>query len=179
MAGRLCRVSGNRLRRCVTGTVSTKEGRAEGVGGGLEGWKKVRGRGERERKGFGVGGVKKSVREESRGWEEEINEEQRCRVDACEGLVERDRGRGIERRGKRTGPTGACEETSQALIGNLVDCQLQTNRKSGASETRSRTIPAGKARPPTAANLGIFRQCASCMPINAPPGQSIIPHSTR
>ena len=56
----------------------------------------------------------------------------------CEGAIEKvrekERARERERERdcgskKRSGPTGVCKETSQALIGNLVDCQLQTNRK--------------------------------------------------
>lgn len=112
----------------------------------------------------GWGGRKKIAarRNDHAAENEGINEEQRCRVAVCEGVGNRE-GEAEERSEKRTGPTGVCKETSQALIGNLVDCQLQTNRKSGASQTRSCTSPVGKAKPRhrTPANLGIFRQCGT------------------
>ena len=76
---------------------------------------------------------------------EGIKEEQRCRVAVCEGAIERGRGRKRERERacgskKRSGPTGVCKETSQALIGNLVDCQLQTNRKKRSEEERDESV---------------------------------------
>lgn len=53
----------------------------------------------------------------------------RGRVWGCKGGGESAKARkGVDR------PTGVCKEASQALIGNLADCQLQTNRKSRATE---------------------------------------------
>lgn len=79
---------------------------------------------------------------------EGINEEQRCRVAVCEGVIEKERVRARARKGLDRREW--CKETSQALIGNLVDCQLQTNRKSGVRvRERERDSPiqaVGKAK---------------------------------
>lgn len=133
---------GREKRKDKGGRARDKEGRKKveerGKMGKEEESRRRRGESAQDRRG-GARGV------------EGIKEEQRCRVAVCEGAIERERETEEERvcgSKKRSGPTGVRKETSQALIGNLVDCQLQTNRKKRSEEERRVGVQAGgKAKP--------------------------------
>lgn len=60
-------------------------------------------------------------------------------------------------KGRRRRKGEVREQASQALIGNLVDCRLQTIRKKQLRDAAMRRLRSGRRESKAIANIGIFR----------------------